>query len=514
MPTRRLLVLLLLLAPAGAAQKATAPPDAKARVDTIFSRFNRRDSPGCAVGASIGGEPVLMAGYGMSDLEHDVHIVPDTIFEPGSVTKQFTAAAVLLLAQQGKLSLDDPIRKYLPELPDADASITIRHLLNHTSGLRDWGSLEGIAGWPRTTRANTHANVLEILSRQNSLNYPPGAEYSYTNSGYNLAAILVGRVAGKSLAAFTRDNIFGSLGMTSTSWRDDFRRIVKGRAIAYRQSGNEIRQLMPFEDVHGNGGLLTTVGDLLRWNRNFVTAKVGGKAFVEQQHVRGVLTSGRTIAYAAGLMVLHYKGLNEVGHSGTTAGYNAWLGRYPDQELSVAILCNTTSANGTQLGHAVADVFLGAAAKAPVPPEGTVEASRAGMYRSTRDHSVMNVAAGADASRYRFEAGDRLRVVTEGDEVVWEKVERWTPSAPDLQSFAGEYASDEAGVTLTIAVENGGLVVRRRPDTRILLAPTYKNGFNAPGLGSVRFLSDDAGRIAELSVGESRVWDLRFHRMR
>ena len=352
------LLLLLVLVPTASAQ----PPDARARIDTVFARFNHTDTPGCAVGVAQNGTTVASVAYGMADLEHDVPLRPDSIFEPGSVTKQFTAAAVLLLAQQGKLTLDDPIRKYFPELPAADAPITIRHLLNHTSGLRDWGSVEAIAGWPRTTQAYTHADVLEILSRQRSLNYPPGAEYSYTNSGYNLLAILVGRVAGKPLAEFTRDNLFAPLGMTSTSWRDDFRRIVKGRAIAYSQTGDTVRQLMPFENVHGNGGLLTTVADLLRWNQNFT---------LDHQLDQGKLNDGRTIAYAAGLMVLHYKGLDEISHSGTTAGYNAWLGRYPAQGLSVAVLCcNSSAANGTQLGHAVADIYLGDAAKpAPhVPP--------------------------------------------------------------------------------------------------------------------------------------------------
>jgi len=187
----RSLLGILFLASFATAQRAVAPADAKAKTDAVFARFNRGDSPGCAVGASIGGEPVLTAAYGMADLEHDVHLTPESVFEPGSVTKQFTAAAVLLLAQQGKLALDDPIRKYFPELPAVDAPITIRHLLNHTSGLRDWGSVEDIAGWPRTTRAYTHAHVLDILTRQLALNYPAGAAYSYSNSGYNLAAMLV-----------------------------------------------------------------------------------------------------------------------------------------------------------------------------------------------------------------------------------------------------------------------------------------------------------------------------------
>src|ERR1044071_6183621 len=226
----RALTILALLASLSAAQHLPAPADARTRVDQIFTRYHSTATPGCAVGASIDGETVLTAAYGMADLEHNAPITPETTFEPGSVTKQFTAASVFLLAQQGKLSIDDPVRKYIPELPDYGTPVTIRHLINHTSGLRDWGSVAAIGGWPRTTRAYTHAHVLEIVSRQHALNYPPGADYSYTNTGYNLLAILVGRVSGKPLAEFSRDNIFVPLGMSSTQWRDDFRRIVRNRA--------------------------------------------------------------------------------------------------------------------------------------------------------------------------------------------------------------------------------------------------------------------------------------------
>src|SRR5580704_4925588 len=186
----------------------TPPVDARAKVDKIFERYNRTDSPGCVAGATIDGASVLSSAYGMADLEHGIALAPESILEPGSIAKQFTAAAVLLLVQQDKLALDDPVRKYIPEVPDYGAPITIRHLINHTSGLRDWGSVEAIGGWPRTTRVYTHANVLEIVSRQSALNYPPGADYSYSNTGFNLAAMLVARVSGEPFPQFTREAIF------------------------------------------------------------------------------------------------------------------------------------------------------------------------------------------------------------------------------------------------------------------------------------------------------------------
>ena len=256
-----------------------------------------RDAPWAA---SIDGQNVLAAGYGMADLEHNVRITPDSVFEVGSVTKQFTATSVLLLAQKGKLSLDDPVRKYLPEVPDYGTPITIRQMLHHTSGLRDWGIVAGIGGWPRTTRVYTLAHLLDIVSRQRALNFPPGADYSYTNTGFNLASMIVARVSGQPYPKFTHDEIFVPLDMTSTQWRDDFQRIVPNRVIAYARDGGTTRMLMPLENVIGQGGMLSTVGDLLRWNRNFTSGKVGGKSLIDSLEERGKLNDGRTIAICHG----------------------------------------------------------------------------------------------------------------------------------------------------------------------------------------------------------------------
>ena len=310
------------------------------------------------MGVSVRGTPVLAKAYGMADLEHDVPNTAETIFEAGSVSKQFTAAAVLLLAREGKLSLDDPVRKYIPELPDYGRPLLIRHMLTHSSGLRDWGNVAGIGGWPRTSRLYTHAHVLEIVSRQRALNFPPGEHYSYSNTGYNLAAIIVSRVSGMPFAEFTRTRIFEPLGMTHTSWRDDYGRIVKGRAMSYAAEGSGFRTLMPFENVYGNGGLLTTVGDLLKWNENFVNPKVGDAAMIAEQQRSRPLTNGRMQSYALGLVNGSRKGVREVEHSGSTAGYRAHLARYPDAGVSVAVLCNASTAAATAYLGSVADLYL------------------------------------------------------------------------------------------------------------------------------------------------------------
>lgn len=440
-----------------------SPGPLDARVDEVFSRWNNA-TPGCAVGVGVSGRQVLAKGYGMADLEHDVPNTAETIFEAGSVSKQFTAAAVLLLARDGKLSLDDPVRKHVPELPDYGAPLTIRHMLTHMSGLRDWGAVAAIGGWPRTSRVYTHAHVLDIISRQKALNFTPGARYSYSNSGYNLAAIIVSRVSGTSFAEFSRERIFKPLGMTSTSWRDDFTRIVKNRAIAYQDQRGTISQNMPFENVHGNGGLLTTVGDLLRWNEHFVRPVIGDADFVRVQQEPGAFNDGKPGTYALGLQVGRYKGVREVGHSGSTAGYRAHLVRYPDQHVSVAVLCNASSGAATQYAHAVADLYLGSAI-----------------------HSASTEPRGQRAA----------------------PPQTFRPTAAQLGAFAGTYTSDEAETVFTVRVDGESLVLERRPDSRIPLRPTVEDSFAAGNLGTIRF-HRRAGEVNELSVSQDRVFDLRF----
>jgi CubicO group peptidase (beta-lactamase class C family) len=453
---------------------ATAPAVDVAKVDAVFSRWTTITG-GCAVGVGVGGRSVLEKAYGMADLEHDVANKADTIFEAGSVSKQFTAATILLLAADGKLSLDDPVRKYVPELQEFGAPLTIRHMLTHTSGLRDWGSLAGIAGWPRGTRVHTHAHVVEILSRQKALNFTPGTRYSYSNSGYNLSAVIVSRVSGMSFAEFSQKRVFQPLGMTRTSWRDDYNRILKDRAIAYTGAGAGLRQDMPFENVHGNGGLLTTVGDLLRWNENFVAPKVGDASLVTLQQTVGKFPSGAAQTYAAGLMLGSYKGLREVSHSGSTAGYRAFLTRFPDQHVSVAVLCNAGSADATGAAHAVADLYLAGKINASAPRPPAPAENRGPMTAVTRD-------------------------------------ETYKPSAADLAAFAGTYVSDEIETTLVLEVRDGALVAKRRPDTTIALRAHSRDRFDAGGgIGLVTFHRTN-GRVTELGVTQDRVWDLRLRK--
>jgi CubicO group peptidase (beta-lactamase class C family) len=523
------------------------PADAPAQLDRVFARWNQPQSPGCAVGVAQAGQPLLTRAYGLADLEHDIKNTPETIFEAGSVSKQFTAAAVVLLSLDGKLSLDDPIRKYIPEVPDYGTPILIRHLLTHMSGLRDWGSVAGITGWPRGARVHTHAHMLDIVSRQRALNFPPGAEYSYSNTGYNLLVVLVDRLSGMPFAQFTRQRLFEPLGMKNTQWRDDYTRIVKGRAQAYSTRQGGFATDMPFENVHGNGGLLTTVGDLLIWTENLQTGKLGGPAFLEAMHRPGVLSNGRRITYASGLMIGSYNNAREVSHTGSTAGYRAFLGRFPEKGLATAVLCNVGNANPGALGGQIAAIYLGEerararpSVKAANVPAAEI-ASKAGLYRHWRTNTPLQITAtdgklrlgetelvplgtnlfqaAGSGRQLLFEPArsgnrGRLRSVTpDGDTLVYEPTGAFAPPAAQLAEFAGEYYSPDAEVTFNAVMENGALVLRRKPNTRIALTAIYTDAFQSQ-LGVIRFHRGANGQITELGISQGRVYDLRATRRR
>jgi CubicO group peptidase (beta-lactamase class C family) len=476
----------------------------------------------------------------MADLEHDVPITLDTIFEVGSVSKQFTAAAVLLLARDGRLSLDDKVRRYIPEMPDVAAEITIKQMLNHTAGLRDWGSLAAIAGWPRTTRVHTHAHVLDFVSRQRMLNFEPGTRWSYSNTGYNLAAILVARVSGMSFADFTRRRIFDPLGMKDTSWRDDHTRIVKRRAIAYDDQKGIFSTLMPFENVHGNGGLLTTVGDLLKWNANFVKPVVGDARFVEEMERRARFNDGREHEYALGLYVDTHNRHREVDHSGGTAGYVAHLGRYPDDQVSVVVMCNVRTAPATANAKAIASLmFQGPGGIAGSILSGLLDVGEGpqftGLYRSLAPAGTITISAPdggtlvstnqgrlTRVTRTRFEAGGvvfefdgrgGLRVTDEfGTSDSYDRVEPWTPGVEELRPLVGRYSSDELELTLSVTLDGERLAINRGPAGVIRLTPVFPDGFSF-GSNWLLIRRDNPGRVVGLSVNQERVWDLRFARI-
>ncbi len=524
------------------AKPAPAELPLEARVDRIFERWNRSDTPGAAVGVAVNGKTILIRGYGMANLEYGLSIRPDTIFESGSVAKQFTAAAIALLALDGKLALDDPVRKFLPEVPDFGAPILIRHLLNHTSGLRSQWSLLSLSGREPGMAVHTIDEILELVGRMKELNYKPGDEYLYCNTGYTLLAVVVQRASGKTLAEFSRERLFEPLGMTRTRWRDDFTAVIRDRAAAYSQAKDgSFRTAMPFTNVHGNGGLLTTVGDLLIWNANLDEPRVGGPAMVAMLQTRGRLNDGFEIEYAAGLGVSSYKGVREISHSGATAGYRTFLARFPEEKVSIAVLSNSGSANPSRLGHEVADIFLAGKIKeppkpaaAPVPAE-TLKRF-AGVYREPLTDAALRVEIDKDGktlkiggwsavpvsqnafvfadSDRRMEFGAKGIVDSDGGRSkprYWEAMPPFVPKPDELAAFTGTFYCDEIDTSYSVSAGDGKLKIGFRPAIQIELAPVYEDAFEAIG-NVVRFSRDPSGAVDGFLVYAGRVRHLRFVR--
>lgn len=337
------------------------------RIDEVFAPWSRSDSPGCSMAVTRDGRLLVERGYGMADLEQGIAIRPDTVFNMASVSKQFTAAAVVLLAQDGRLTLDDDVRQYLPELPDYGWPITIRYLGNHTSGLRDYAFLLGLGGW-NWVDAVPEQKAMDVIARQENLNFEPGTEYSYSNTGYFLMAVLVERVSGMKFGDFAEQRIFAPLGMRHSRIYDDRRMVMKNRAVGHLPlGGGGVGVWRPTYELVGDGALLTTVQDMARWERNFNEPRLGRdpQALVEALTTPGRLNDGSTIDYAFGLVLDEYRGLRTVEHSGGIPGYATEMLRFPEQGLSVQVMCNMGGLPADELARSVADLYLEDAFHAP-----------------------------------------------------------------------------------------------------------------------------------------------------
>lgn len=336
------------------------PESRRDKIDTIFSQWDVPGSPGCAVGIYHNGEIVFQRGYGFADLENQEPITPESVFYVGSVSKQFTAAAIVVLVDMGDISLDDDIRTFIPELPEYERPIPVRSLIYHTSGLRDLYALMTIADIDVAGEIST-PEFLDVIKRQSDLHFLPGDEHVYSNSGYTLMAILVERVSGKSLREFTRQNIFEPLGMTNTHFHDNRNEMIRNRVLSYQpgeKSSFNLSYLENFEGV-GPGGLYTTIGDLFLWDQNFYNNRLDqAPHLLDIMHTRGILTNGDTLDYAFGLDFNTYHGLELIGHSGAFMGFRAQYDRIPAHNFSNVILCNLGSINPAGLSRDIIDIYF------------------------------------------------------------------------------------------------------------------------------------------------------------
>lgn len=444
------------------------------QVDALFRGWHRPDSPGAAVLVMRNGEIVHMKGYGMANLEHGVPIRPGTVFDIASVSKQFAGMAIAMLVQEGKLSMEDDVRLYIPELPEFGDPIRIRHLVHHTSGIRDWPGTLGMAGWDYMD-VISFEQILQMAFHQRELNFPPGAEYAYSNTGYNLLAELVSRVTGTSFRDWTREHIFEPLGMHASHFHDDHTEVVPHRAESYRPSANgEFRRVVSSLTALGSSSLFTTVEDLARWIANFDDPIVGGPDVVEQMHQPGVLNGGDTISYAYGVGIDEHRGATTVSHGGSWAGYRSTLLRFPEHALSIVILANVSDLGPGPLGYRVAEIYLGEIFE-PATERG--------------EHASDPGLPGREIPAYR-------------------------PSVEALHEYVGEYHSVEIRTSYRLRVEGDELVAEHFRTGRRSLQPVEEDVFEAPGFGRIEFLRDDDGRITAFTANSTRIRGLRFEQMR
>jgi CubicO group peptidase (beta-lactamase class C family) len=507
--TLRLVLTIAVLCPAAAAAQ---PADVEAGVDAVFARFTAQ-TPGCAVGVVRDGVLVHAKGYGQASVELGVPITPATVFDIGSVSKQITAASIVLLAQQGKLALDDDLRKFVPEIPDYGQKITLRHLLHHTSGLRDYIGLLTLAG-AQEESVTTDADALAAIVRQKGVNFAPGDDYLYSNTGYFLLSLVVRKASGKPLREFAQEHIFGPLDMKHTQILDDHTKVIAGKAASYapKRDGG-FRNVTSNWEQTGDGAVQTTIGDLAKWDANFYNGRVGGAALGRELETTGLLNDGAAIDYALGLTVDQYRGLRRIAHGGSWAGFRSYTVRFPDQKVSTFVLCNRADGDPGTLATKAAERYLEKAMTplpAPSPAKPSIVAeSVAGTYYSRTTMTVRRFTArngqlfaGSEpgqivepvgGSQYRAASGAELRFENSGLVVVpttgkSDRFERVTEPAPAAFSkFAGDYWSAELGLAVRIVVSDGRLTWHAPEDSLALrftdapLGPVTEGVLAGPG---------------------------------
>ena len=530
-----------------------AEDDRGKRVDDILQQWNKPDTPGAAVAVIQDGKLAFEKGYGAANLEYGISITPNTVFHVASVSKQFTAMALVLLEQDGKLSLEDDIHKYLTELPDYGHKIAIRNLLQHTSGVRDQWQTLALAGW-RLDDVITQKQILRMLFRQKELNFEPGTRHLYSNGGYTLAAEIVARVSGKPMPQFCDERIFKPLGMTHTHFHDDHRRIVPDRAYSYERARDGF-QASPLNYANvGATSLFTTAPDLAKWLDNFRDPKVGGPKAIALMEETAVLANGQKVDYALGLGIGKFRGLRTISHGGSDAGYRSHVLWFPDQQFGVTVLSNLANFNPGNIANKIAEVYLepkmSAQAEKPKPAERkyiTLEPGAldqyAGTYRldvglitmTVKDGRLMGAPQGQPpaelkpiaAGKFYVEMIDgevefapkpggkmSMKLTNAGMNAEGERIKIAPFDSADLPQYAGAYWSDELETQYTMVLKDGKLVADHAHHGEIALTPVAKDQFRGATFFAqeVNFVRDSTGRVTGMTIGGGRVTAVKFAR--
>lgn len=536
--------------------KATLPNEI---VDELFSSWDNNETPGAAVAIVKDGSISYKKGYGLANLEYEIPIGPSSIFHIASVSKQFTVFSILLLEKQGKLSLDDDIRKHIPEVPDFGTKITLRHLASHTSGLRDQWNLLSMAGW-RMDDVITKEHVLKLVSKQKELNFDPGEEYAYCNTGFTLLAEVVSRISDMSFAEFTKEYIFDPLKMNDTQFYDDHEKIVKNRAYSYYSDGAGFKKsVLNYANV-GATSLFTTVEDLSLWALNFSNIMVGDSSIINKMNKPALLNDGKTFGGALGQFVGKYKGLNEIQHGGADAGYRSFLTRFPDENLAVIVFSNSAEFNPNRLAHKVADIYLKDKIEIESKNDATekendskviiVDESILSTYVgdfelqpgfiisiSESDGQLSGQATGQPAislipiSNTEFEVdgveakiefvannGQNIKLLKlhQGGQIMEApRLEEFDKTAVILSDFSGKFYSEELSTSYDFTVVDDRLIAKHSRLSDFVLNPVKPNMFSGEAwyFGQVEFIKDSENKVVACKVTNGRVRNLYFKKV-
>lgn len=527
------------------------------RIDQIMSKWDTDDSPGASVAIVHNGAIVFSKGYGISNMEYGIPIDTESIFHTASISKQFTAFAIMLLAEENKLSLDDDIREYIPEVPDFGETITLRHLANHTSGIRDQWSLLVMAGW-RMDDVITTEHILKLVSQQKELNFKPGEQFLYSNTGFTLLAEVVSRVSGMSFSTFAKQRIFEPLHMKNSLFYDDHERLVKNRVYSYVENSSGYKKLVLSYATAGATSLFTTPEDLTNWVINFDRMIVGSRETMQEMHRKGILNDGDSTDYSLGQSIGIYNGLYNVRHGGADAGYRTFISRFPDQDFAVVIFGNDASFDPRRIAYQLTDLYL---EDEYVDASTASEPKKVIKYKEKIEKSLLRSYCGeyelesnfvlsitlefaklmgtmnrqskfvlipvsqskfvisGEQTKVSFHPVDgvvnQLKLHQNGALMTGERIEEFDPNGVKNEMYLGTFYSDELKTNYIIKELDGILTMTHSRMGDFKIIPRKKDVFDSDywAFSMVKFIRNEAGEVTQFRASNGRVQNLLFERI-
>ena len=529
------------------------------KIDSLFISWNESNHPGGAVGIMQNGKVIFSKAYGLASLEYGILNTTETLFNTASVSKQFTAMGIVRLHEKGLLNIDDDIRKYLPDMPDFGHPITIRHMLHHTSGMRSLHAMLSLAGW-RDDDSRTNADLYRFMLNQKELNFVPGEEYLYCNTGYILMAEIIEKVTNETFTKWIKDNVFEPLGMNHTYVEDRYDRVVPNNATSYYGSKENFFRAVEYWGYVGSGNMHSTTTDLLNWLQNFSTPKEGWSSAFEMLQTTHKLNDGSENNYAYGVILGEVNGYQRIRHGGSIGGFRASISTYPEEQLSVAILTNFSSANPGQKENQIVNMFLPNKNKNITDVNESEESFSTismsedelkqfeGMYWYDKDNYARKIYFKNDSLRYfRSESSEnalvpissnefrmvgisskliaKFKLDEKGKKLMMVQVNDGTPSKFEyfepvsdheklFNTYVGRFYSPELESTLDIKMKNETLIGHHARHGDFPLIMLKKDVLEIPGTAFIKIKRDGDSQITGARVSNGRARNVWFEKQK